>query len=479
MQKSNISKRTLFPVLTSVGVLVGVIAGVISVMGGDMFAAANPASVSAADRVVNVDTRLVQKKVLRGADGKVSMEITLSAIDLPIDPSFKKQPVDLIVVLDRSGSMGGQKIQDARTAVMSLLDRLSGIDRFSLISYSNNVYTHTPLVQMNYAYADRLRREISNIRSGGGTNLGGGLQRGVNLFMSSREIGRQRKIILISDGLANQGITDPYQLGSMASNGPEYNFSVSTVGVGYDFNEILMTTIADNGGGSYYFLEDPEYFADVFEKEFNSARNVAANSIEIRITLRNGVRLLDGGGYPIKMEGNVAVIRPGDLLSGQKRSFYLTYDVPTFQEQIVTLGDMIIEYQYQGAPQRFVMNKSHFVSCVSDRDEVQASVDKETWSRQVVRDEYNKMREQVADAVRSGNKDDALKTIEAYETKTRVLNETVGSAAVAENLDSDLSVLKEDVEETFAGAPAAVMEKQKKQSKAMQYESYRIRRDKK
>jgi Ca-activated chloride channel family protein len=89
------------------------------------------------------------------------------------------------------------------------------------------------------------------------------------------------------------------------------------------------------------------------------------------------------------------------------------------------------------------------------------------------------MKEKVADAVRSGNKDDALATISEYESKTRDLNETLGSAEVTDNLDEDVSELKLQVEETFTGAPAAVMQKQKKESKAMQYESYRVRRDKK
>ncbi len=464
--KSIISTRLLFPTL-ALSMLVG--AGTY----------ATPAGAAASDQVIEVDTRLVHNKVLIGSDGKVSMEITLSALNLPVDHRNAGQPVDLIVVLDRSGSMDGQKIHDARTAVLRLLDKLTGVDRFSLISYANNVYTHTALVPMNWANKDRLRRKVTNIRSGGGTNLGGGLQQGVNMFMSSYDGGRQRKMILISDGLANQGITDPYRLGALASNGPEYNFSVSSVGVGYDFNEILMTTIADHGGGNYYFLEDPEYFADVFEKEFKTARNIAANGIEIRIRLQHGVTLIDGGGYPIKMDGDTAIIRPGDLLSGQKRSFFLTYHVPTSQEQSVTLGDMIIDYRHKGTDQRLEKKAAHSVACISDEAEVLAGIDKEAWSRQVVRDEYNKMKEKVADAVRSGNKDGALETISEYESQTRVLNQTLGSAEVADNLDGDVSELKQQVEETFTGAPAAVMQKQKKQSKAMQYESYRVRRDKK
>ena len=149
---------------------------------------------------------------------------------------------------------------------------------------------------------------------------------------------RQRKVILISDGLANHGITSPAELGAMAASASEYNLAVSTVGVGYDFNEVLMTTIADHGAGNYYFLENPQDFASVFEKEFETTRNVAAGGVEVRIPLRDGLQLVGAGGFPIKMEGNVAVIRPGNILAGQQRKIFLTYHVPTEQERTLFTG---------------------------------------------------------------------------------------------------------------------------------------------
>ncbi|THB76545.1 MAG: VWA domain-containing protein [Desulfobulbaceae bacterium] len=431
-----------------------------------------------ADEVVSLETSLVQTKVLKGSDGKVSMDITLIASDLPPDNRTITQPVDLIIVLDRSGSMNGQKINDARTAMLRLMDHLTGADRLGIVSYANNVVVHSPLVPMNYPNVSRLRRLVANIGAGGGTNLGSGLHTGVGMFTSSPDYGRQRKLILISDGLANQGVTDPRQLGTMASNGPEYNFTVSSVGVGYDFNEQLMTTIADYGGGSYYFLEDPGRFAWIFQEEFDSARRVAASSLEIRIQLMDGVRLLSGGGYPIKMEGNVAIIRPGDLLAGQKRSFFLTYQVPTSNEQQFQLGDIQVRYNHQGSAKQRDHALNYSISCVTDRAEVVGSYDKEAWGKQVVKEDYNQMRSKVAEAVKAGRKQEALKSITEFEQRNRSLNRQVQSSTVSENLDNDLQQLKESVEDTFVGAPAAVLQKQKQQSKALQYESYKIRRDK-
>ena len=448
------------------------------VMVHDAMARSSAPPIVTTDEVVSLETSLVQTKVLKGSDGKVSMDISLIASDLPPDNRAITQPVDLIIVLDRSGSMNGQKINDARTAMLRLMDHLTGADRLGIVSYANNVVVHSPLVSMNYPNVSRLRRLVANIGAGGGTNLGSGLHTGVDMFSSSPDYGRQRKLILISDGLANQGVTYPRRLGMMASNGPEHNFTVSSVGVGYDFNEQLMTTIADYGGGSYYFLEDPNHFAWIFQKEFDSARRVAASSLEIRIQLMDGVSLLSGGGYPIKMEDNVAVIRPGDLLAGQKRSFFLTYQVPTIKERQFQLGNIQVRYNHQGRAKQRDHTLNYAISCVSSSAEVVGSYDKEAWGQQVLKEDYNQMRSKVAEAVKEGKKQEALNSIAEYEQRNRKLNSQVGSSTVSDNLDHDVQQLKESVEDTFVGAPAAVMQKQKRQSKALQYESYKIRRDK-
>ncbi len=151
------------------------------------------------------------------------------------------EPVDLVVVLDRSGSMNGQKIRDAKKAVMHLLGQLSPQDRIAIITYSNGVEILSPLVQVNDASREDLWARVNRINSGGGTNLGGGLKNGITVLRRVTTTDRQRKVILISDGLANHGITNPVELAAMAANGSEDNLAVSTVGVGYDFNEVLMS----------------------------------------------------------------------------------------------------------------------------------------------------------------------------------------------------------------------------------------------
>ncbi|MFZ1984632.1 MAG: hypothetical protein WAU91_09490, partial [Desulfatitalea sp.] len=104
---------------------------------------------------------------------------------------------------------------------------------------------------------------------------------------------------------------------------------------------------------------------------------------------------------------------------------------------------------------------------------------KDTWGEKVVRDEYSQLKEEVADAVRKGDVQAAEQRIQSYETRNRGINAEVGSAAVSDHLEKEVKTLRQSVSETFAGPPAAVAAKQKQTSKALQYESYQQRRDKK
>lgn len=459
--------------------LIAVTSAALAFIGPDSGPATAVAGVDrVADGLVTMATKMVQGKVLQHSDGKVSVAVTLTAGQLPREQDQPKKPVDLVIVVDRSGSMTGQKIEAARQAVHRLIERLTVSDRLALVTYSNGVEVVAPLTTVDAEGSHRLAAAVDRIYSSGGTNLGGGLKRGIDMFLKTQDGERQRKVILISDGLANQGVTDPGALGQMAATATDYRFAVSTVGVGLDFNELLMTTIADHGMGSYYFLENPQVFAQVFEKEFQQARQVAAASLALRVPLEKGVQLVDAGGYPISIKDGYAVVHPGQLIAGQERKFFLTFKVPTDKQQDLSLGHIALSYQHKGN-ERTLENKGDLVvACVTDQKQVLSSVDEEEWSGQVLQDAYNKLKDEVATAVRKGDAQAAEASIQAYETEQRSMNSTVGSVKVAEHLESDIQELKKSVADTFSGPPAAVALKQKKNAKVMQYESYQKRRGK-
>ncbi|MGB5747728.1 MAG: VWA domain-containing protein [Desulfobacterales bacterium] len=428
------------------------------------------------DEILKASGHLVQNKVLLGSDGTVGLSLTLQADDFAAGDSAEARNVDMVIVLDRSGSMQGRKLKDARRAVLKLLSNLSAKDRFAMVTYSDGVQIASGLVNVTQDNRVHLVTAVNGVRAGGGTNLGAGLQAGINMLRTPYRSNNAARVILISDGLANKGITDPKSLTGIASAAVEGEFAVSTVGVGIDFNEQLMTAIADRGTGNYYYLENPAAFAEVFQKEFYNTQSAGITGLKIQIPVNTGIGLYDAAGYPINIHNGQAVFYPGNLRFGQSRNLYLTLQIPTNRQRTFELDHIQIHYQHNDRSYITTLDESLTIACVNDQKKVYSSIDKTSWSEKIINEDFNRLKQEVASDIKSGKKQEALKRIENYHSDQEAVNAVVGSASVADNLDHDLKELKTMVKDTFEGEPADVRQKQKSNAKSLQYDGYRGRR---
>ncbi|MEF2143876.1 MAG: VWA domain-containing protein [Desulfovibrionaceae bacterium] len=425
--------------------------------------------------VLSLSGTFSQSKLYSRGDGLVGLLLTLRADDIRLADQPARS-VDLVVVLDRSGSMAGEKIEDARRAVNELISGLGDTDRIALVSYSTDVTVHTPLTHAGPGNRALLESMVRGIVANGGTNLGGGLDMGMALMDQGGDSRRLGRVVLVSDGHANHGVTSPAELGRMARRAHSRGYSVTTVGVGVDYNEQLMATVADEGGGNYYFLENPAAFAEVFQRELRLTRAVAASAVEIRLPLTNGIELVHAAGYPVEMQGNTAVFRPGPVRSGQTRELFVTLRMPTGREAEYTLKGLSAGFDQDGARRNMILEQPLSVSCIADESAAVASLRPDVWEKQVLQEEYGKLREQVAEDVMRGDEAAAMSKIENYEKKQRAYNQTAGSEKVARNLDTDLQELEAQVR--MSTAPNAAPETTKRAAKAMQSEAYDQRRSK-
>ena len=243
-------------------------------------------------------------------------------------------------------------------------------------------------------------------------------------------------VILISDGLANQGDATPEGLLRRARRAAQGEYMLSSVGVGADFNEYLMTALADAGTGNYYFVQDPRELTGVFAREFDAARTTVASGLAVEIEPASGVRVVDAAGYPLETAGNAVVFRPGSLFAGQERRIWLTLEVPHDALGEYDLGRFSVAY---GEPERrTVLSLSDVprIACVQGEAEFYSDIDADAWTRSVVVDAYNAMQDDVARAVKSGRRDEALGRLRKFADETATMNAHIQSAPVAQQLRS-------------------------------------------
>ena len=239
---------------------------------------------------------------------------------------YTRPAMNMSVVIDRSGSMSGEKIRNAKKAAKHIVDNLNSGDYLSIIIYDQNVTTLHH--QARVTNKSEIKRKIDGIHHRGSTNLMGGAMKGyqeVNKYYRSGYINR---VLLLSDGLANEGITSPAKIKSIVQGKfREENIAISTFGVGNDYNEDLMTTMAESGNGNYYFIEKPGEIASIFKKELNGLMEVVAQNTMLNITVPNSVKVQKVYGYSHTQRGNKVTIKLNDIFSKETKGILVKYRI--------------------------------------------------------------------------------------------------------------------------------------------------------
>ena len=258
--------------------------------------------------------------IYNGGPREVVVQIDLDARRLE---HGKRAPMNLAVVLDRSGSMQGAKIEKAKQAACVAVDQLGNDDYFSLVTFDNATDVLLPPARVGgVRERDELKARIDRIRPGGGTAIHAGVTLGAQQVRRYLEKEFVNRVILLSDGLANVG---PSRTSDFAALGRELRrdgLAVTTVGLGDDYNEDLMTALAEASNANYYYVRDAEKLPGIFAEELGVARSLVARGVTIRITVPAGVRLKEIIGQPeIECRGRSADIALPEYFGGDKRRF--------------------------------------------------------------------------------------------------------------------------------------------------------------
>ncbi|WP_437714853.1 VWA domain-containing protein [Sorangium sp. So ce448] len=196
------------------------------------------------------------------------------------------------LVLDVSGSMQGEPMARARDAARALVDKLDANDDFSLVTFSSGADVRIDDGPVGPRRAE-IKATIDGIREGGGTNIGQGLALGyAQAARPGIPEGAVKVVLLLSDGRANSGITSSERLSRLALDAFQGGVQTSTFGLGADYDGALMSSIASDGAGGYYYLRDPDQIAPALATELDRRLDPVATAVELRVRLKPDVKLL-------------------------------------------------------------------------------------------------------------------------------------------------------------------------------------------
>lgn len=403
------------------------------------------------------------------ASSEVYASIKLTGSDFV---SEDHAPLNVALVMDRSSSMAGEKIRQSRLAALALLDQLGPDDRLSVISYGSNVTLELSSRPVTAANRELLSDAIKGINASGMTNLSGGLEQGCTMVADSLSKTSVNRVILMSDGKANRGVTEPLALAGMAGECLENGVSVTTIGLGLSYNEDVMTQMAVAGAGNYHFIDDEKAMARVFEQEAMGLSATVARNAKLTVELAPGVELIKLHGYHYTEKKGRVTVPLSEFSSRQRKDVLMRLSVSAQESGERAVLSMKIVYDDVLNAEK-VSKRSKLTADISDNKTVVAKrINKDVFSHAQKVEVADTMRVAM-DEYEKGNQKEAERLIERQRTSMKQ------AAATYDFEDSDLVAydrVDKELEETNEviqnSAPAS--SSGKKLRKAKKKRSYDI-----
>ncbi|MCH9688473.1 MAG: VWA domain-containing protein [Deltaproteobacteria bacterium] len=215
--------------------------------------------------------------------------LVLLGMNTPIDPTeIERPPLNLAIAVDTSGSMAGAPIEHVREGLRRMSDVLRTEDRVSLVTFDDGAAVLAEAVAGDSA---DLQVAISELSTGGSTNMYEGLRTAYEVVADHAVLGQQNRVMLLSDGQATTGLLNDDKLTNLSTAYAIEGLGLSTVGLGLDFDPTLMRTLAETGGGAFYFLESHAAVEEVFEQEAQALLLPLASEVSIDLDVSSGYQL--------------------------------------------------------------------------------------------------------------------------------------------------------------------------------------------
>lgn len=329
-------------------------------------------TVSASPAKVAFEVALSNPALEANRSQKTHLKVGLTGFDLA---STDRAPVNLCIVLDRSGSMSGDKIRRAREAALMVVDMLTPHDILSLVTYESTVRTLVPATYL--ANKDEVRRAIRGIEAGGSTALFGGVSKGIREVRRNVSKERVNRVLLLSDGLANVGPSSPHELASLGRSAGREGIAITTIGLGLGYNEDLMTQLALSSDGNHAFAETSTDLARIFDSELGDVLSVVAQDVEIIIRCPAGIRPIRVVDREATIKGQDVTLYLNQIYSKQEKYVILEVEVPSEKAGVKRkVASVDVAYDNLSTQSRDTMTQLAYATFTASKEKVRAKTNR-------------------------------------------------------------------------------------------------------
>ena len=238
--------------------------------------------------MLNIEITPQREALLKGFDNEFHALLRVNADEVP-NLHERKNSLNLAIVIDRSGSMSGQPLDEAKRSAIMMVEQMHADDRVAIVTYDNTAELVVPSTACSEK--QRITQLIRNIQSGGMTALHAGWLMGGEEVARHKTTNSLNRVLLLSDGNANEGLVDRLEIKSQCAQLADAGVTTSTYGLGHHFNEQLMIEMSSSGLGQGYYGETAEDLADPFKEEFELLLNTVASNLILTAEAPDFVRL--------------------------------------------------------------------------------------------------------------------------------------------------------------------------------------------